>query len=87
MVVVQRKANLFEMIAALGAASSFAGLLHGREQQRDEHGDNGNHHKEFDEGETDATGGGGLAAKHGILRMLQLVRDHGGCDAIETQSQ
>jgi hypothetical protein len=43
------------MIAALGAASSLAGLLDGGQQQGDQHRDDGDDHEQFDECETGAS--------------------------------
>lgn len=54
LVVVQRETDLLEMILALRAACSFARLLHGRQEQGDQDGNNSNHHQKFDERE--ATG-------------------------------
>src|SRR2546425_13288329 len=52
MIVVQSEAELFEVILALGACGCLAHLLHGRQKQTDENGDDSNHHQEFDERKT-----------------------------------
>ena len=51
-VVVQRKANLLEIILALSPAGCFAGLLDRRQQQGHKDGDDGNHHQQFDQGKS-----------------------------------
>jgi hypothetical protein len=48
------QSQLLEIIDALCTARSFAGRLHGGQQQRDENGDDGDHHEEFDESEARA---------------------------------
>jgi hypothetical protein len=50
-VVVTGQADVVEIVAALSATGGFACLLHGRQQERDENGDDGDHHQQFDEGE------------------------------------
>ena len=40
-IVLQRQANLLQVVAALHAAGRLAGRLHGRQQQRDQHADDG----------------------------------------------
>lgn len=42
MIVVQREAELFEVVFALGASSGFASLLDGRKQKGDQDGDDRN---------------------------------------------
>jgi hypothetical protein len=46
---LQPQANLLEVIAALHAAGCFAGGLHRRQQQGDEHTDDGDHHQQLHE--------------------------------------
>ncbi len=41
--------QLLQIVAALRAASRFAGGLHRRQQQRNQHGDDRNHHQQFNE--------------------------------------
>ncbi len=48
-VVVQGQADLLQVVDALRTAGRFAGGLYGRQQKRDEHADDGNHHQELDE--------------------------------------
>ena len=43
-------ALLLEVAGALGPSRRLAGRLHGRQEQRDEDADDGDHHQEFDEG-------------------------------------
>jgi hypothetical protein len=50
-VVVECESNLFEVVFALGSASSFAGLLDGGEQESDENGDDCDDNQQFDERE------------------------------------
>jgi hypothetical protein len=47
-VVVQRETDLFEIVSALRPASRLAGLLHGRKQQCDENGNDGDDHQQLD---------------------------------------
>ena len=54
--VVHGEAKLFEIIAALNARRGLADLLHGRQEQADEDGDDGDHHKQFNEREACAEG-------------------------------
>jgi hypothetical protein len=44
---LQTEPDLLKMIAALHAASRFAGRLHGGQQERDEHSDDGNDNEQF----------------------------------------
>ena len=48
-VVHQRQAKLLHVVLALAASGGFPGLLYGREQQRDEDGDDRNHHQQLDQ--------------------------------------
>ncbi len=50
-VVVQRQANLLEVIPALKSPGGFPGRLHRGEQERDQDTDDGDHHQQFDQGE------------------------------------
>ena len=52
LVVVQSQADLLQVVGALGAAGGLAGRLHGGKQQRDQDGDDGDHHQQLDQGET-----------------------------------
>jgi hypothetical protein len=44
-VIVFGQSELLQVIAALRAASRFAGCLHGRQQQRNQDGNDGNHYQ------------------------------------------
>jgi len=57
---MQSQAELFKVVFALGASGGFTGLLYGRQQQRDEDGDNGYDHQQFDQGEGLRVGLSGL---------------------------
>ena len=46
-VVVQRQADLLQVVAALRPSGRLAGRLHGREQQRDQDADDRNDDQEF----------------------------------------
>jgi hypothetical protein len=50
-VTVSRQGELLEIVLALGSAGGLAHLLHGRQQQTDEHRNNGNHDQQLDQGE------------------------------------
>src|SRR5262249_9298229 len=52
LVVVHGQAKLFEVVLGLGAGGGLADFLHGRQQQADQDGDDGNHHQQLDQGET-----------------------------------
>jgi len=51
-VVVQCQTNLLQIVFALAAASRFACLLDGGQQECDQNGDDRNHDQQFDQGET-----------------------------------
>ena len=53
-VVLSRQTQLLQVVDALNPAGGFASGLNGRQQQRDEHGDDGNHHKKLDQRKTAA---------------------------------
>jgi hypothetical protein len=42
---VKRQADLFEMVRALDAPRRLAGRLHGRQQERDQDADDGDHNE------------------------------------------
>jgi hypothetical protein len=48
---VQRQPDLLEVVRALCAARRFARLLDGRQQERDEHSNDGDDHEQLDERE------------------------------------
>ena len=52
MVVVERQADLFEVVLALRPGRGLADLLDGRQQQADQDGDDRSHHQQLNEGET-----------------------------------
>jgi hypothetical protein len=41
-----------EVVLALGAGGGVADFLHGRQEQADQDGDDGNHHQQLNQGET-----------------------------------
>jgi hypothetical protein len=49
MVVVQREAELLEVVGALDAAGRLSGGLDGRQQQRNQDGDDRDHHQKLDQ--------------------------------------
>ena len=51
-VIVQRETDLFEVIFALGSPSGLTGLLHGRQQQGHQDGDDRDDDQQLDERET-----------------------------------
>jgi hypothetical protein len=51
-IVVQGDADLLQIVPALRLRRGLAHLLHGRHQQRDQHGDDGDHHQQLDQGES-----------------------------------
>ena len=53
---VASKADLLEVILALGASSRLAHLLHGRDQESDQHRDDGDDDEKLDEGKTGPDG-------------------------------
>src|SRR5262249_33105394 len=53
-VEVQGQPDLVEVVAARRALGRFADLLDRRDQQSDQHGDDGDHDQQLDEGETAA---------------------------------
>src|SRR5262249_14568157 len=50
MVIVDRHANLLEVVSTSATGGGLADFLDRRQQERDEDADNGNHHQQFDEG-------------------------------------
>src|SRR5690606_13430420 len=53
--VVEGHAELPTIIQTLRPAGGFAGRLDGRQEQRDQHADDGDHHQQFHKGETPVT--------------------------------
>ena len=51
MVVVESYSHLFEIVAALHSPRSLAGGLNGRQQQRNENANDGNHNQQLHESE------------------------------------
>src|SRR5262249_44998353 len=49
-VAVASERKLLEVIGALRAVGRFSDLLHGRQKQANEHGNDGNYHQELDQG-------------------------------------
>jgi hypothetical protein len=45
MIILQGQAELLEIADALGSPGRLAGRLHGRQQQRDQDADDGDHHQ------------------------------------------
>jgi hypothetical protein len=54
-VVVQRQAELFEVVLALRPVGRLAHLLYGGQQQPDQDGDDGDDNEQLDEGEPAAS--------------------------------
>ena len=55
-IILGGQADLLEIVRALGTSGGLAGRLHGRQQQRDQHGDDGDHHQQLDQGECGPNG-------------------------------
>jgi hypothetical protein len=55
MVIVDRKANLLEVVLALRAAGRLARLLHGWKQESDQQGNHGNHDQQLNERKSTAS--------------------------------
>ena len=49
--ILDRQGELFEVVDALGSAGRLTHLLHGRQEQADEDGNDGDHDEQFDERE------------------------------------
>ena len=62
-VVVDSQAELFEVVLAAHAIGCLAHLLHGRQQEADQDGNDGDHHQELDQRERTASRG---EVKHGL---------------------
>jgi hypothetical protein len=71
---VHRQRPLFEIISALSTAGSFPSCLHGREQQRNEHADDGDDDEQFHQSEAAAERSNthGEGPVHACRRFLQL---------------
>jgi hypothetical protein len=52
---VKGEADLLHVVGALDSASGLAGGLNCRQQERDQHRDDGDHDEKFDQGETSPT--------------------------------
>jgi hypothetical protein len=55
MEAVAGKGHLLEIVGALRARRRLAHLLHGRHQEGDQNGDDGDHHQQFDQCERTST--------------------------------
>ena len=71
LIIVNRQAHLFEVVAALRAPRRFPRLLHGRQQQRDQDGDNRDDDQQFDEGEAQSYS---ITDPHRITPAPQNIR-------------
>src|SRR5262249_30682537 len=69
--VVQRQADLLQIVFALTAARGLARLLNRRQDQRDENANDGNDHQQFDERKTS------FAARH-VRPPLRRMDKHTG---------
>ena len=61
------QADLLEVIGAAGAVGRLSDLLHRRQEQGDQHPNNGDDHQQFDEGKTHSK------PKPGFLHSLPLT--------------
>jgi hypothetical protein len=52
MIVVERDANLVQLVLAARPARRFASSLHGRQQQRDKYADDRDYHQQLDKRKT-----------------------------------
>ena len=59
-VVVNAQADLLQVVGAIDAAGRFAHLLHRRQQQADQHGDDGDDHQQLDQRKAAAAPGTAL---------------------------
>jgi hypothetical protein len=66
-VVVQGQADLLEIVGAAQACSGLAHFLHGRQEQADEHGDDGDHHQQLDQGKRTTGTGCGRTVQENLL--------------------
>jgi hypothetical protein len=67
---VHRHAELLEVVAALTAAGGLAGRLDRRQQQGDQHPDDGDHHQQLDQREA-----GPLFVLHGMMPRSEREKD------------
>ena len=51
-IIMQRQTDLLEIVDALRTTRRLSGRLHGWQQQRDQNGDDRDHHQEFNQRET-----------------------------------
>jgi hypothetical protein len=54
-IILQRQPDLLEVVFAARSPGSFTGLLHGRQQECDKNGDNGNDNEQLDERKSAST--------------------------------
>lgn len=66
-IIVERQADLLEIVAALSPARRLAGLLNSGKEQRDQDGDNCNHNKQFNQCE------GAAAKRHFYISVIFLI--------------
>src|ERR1041385_571935 len=69
---MQHRRDLLQTTVALGAGRGFSHFLHGRQQETDQNGDDGDHHQQLNERET------GTAAAE-VLWCLGSGYGRGGC--------
>jgi hypothetical protein len=62
-VVVHPQADLLHVVGALGAAGRLPRRLHGGQEQRDQHCNDGNHDQELDQREANATKPHGIGTR------------------------
>src|SRR5262249_42642937 len=70
LVIVEGQADLLEVVDAGGAPGRLAGGLDGRQQECDQHRDDGDHDQEFDQGES--------SLQHSFLPSIQAELDSNG---------
>jgi hypothetical protein len=75
--IVQRQSQLLNLILALRAPGRLAGRLHGGQQQRHEHADNGDDDQELNQREPDHTTRRGARGVRGHMTSLQTaINEH-----------
>jgi len=78
-VAVQTQPELLHVVHALGTSGGLPDLLDGRQQEADQHGDDGDHHEQFDERERAPAER--VTSHRGILTRAKMRHDT-DCDSM-----
>ena len=86
MMSLDSEADLLQIVRALRPADGFPGVLHGREQQREEYADDGDYHQQFDEREA-ARLRWSQSRPHGTSSAKSMVADQDVCEGRRSKTK